>query len=135
MSFGRNSTGGVVSVTRTSKRPVAVPYESVAVQVTRVVPRANCEPDAGVHVTGTSEPSYAVAETSNVTNAPSVLSASATTDSGVEICGGPGSFPLMPTLTVPGPMRRTVASRSVAITSNVWGPAVNATPGGTETIT
>jgi hypothetical protein len=64
-------TGGVVSRTTTSKEALEVrPSLSFAVQVICVVPMANVEPDAGVHV-GVMEPSQrSVAVALKVTGAP-----------------------------------------------------------------
>jgi hypothetical protein len=72
MSLGTWITGGVVSATTVTLKlalPV-LPCESVAVQVTCVVPTGNVLPDAGLHV-GVSAPSLSsVALAANVTVVP-----------------------------------------------------------------
>jgi hypothetical protein len=75
MSAGKVKVGGVVSttvsVTVTSKLPLAVfVCESVAEQLTVVVPTGNVEPDAGKQVTGTEPSTKSLAETVKFTAMP-----------------------------------------------------------------
>jgi len=62
MGFGTCNAGGVVSTTVTVKLPLAVlPAESVAEQVTVVVPRGKIDPDAREQVTGSGPSTLSVA--------------------------------------------------------------------------
>jgi hypothetical protein len=80
--------GRVVSLTVTVKLPVAVlPDESVAEQLTVVVPIGNVEPEAGVHVTSTEPSTLSVAVALYVTTAPDELVASTVMLDGSERVG------------------------------------------------
>jgi len=62
MELGSCKVGGVVSTTVTVKLPVDVlPAESVAEQVTVVVPRGKIDPDAREQVTGSVPSTLSVA--------------------------------------------------------------------------
>src|SRR2546428_13715752 len=70
MSAGRDSAGGVVSTTLTSKVAAPVlPAKSVAVQVTTFVPSGKMDPDVGVHETVTGPSTMSEADEENVTTA------------------------------------------------------------------
>jgi len=82
-------TGGVVSRTVTWKDFVPTfPWESAAEQLTRVVPRGNVEPDAGVHETGTVPSTMSVADALKETALPAGETASTTTSAGTVRLGG-----------------------------------------------
>src|SRR2546428_13870533 len=71
MSVGRDSAGGVVSTTLTSKVAAPVlPAKSVAVQVTAVVPSEKVDPDVGGHETATDPSTISEADEENVTTPP-----------------------------------------------------------------
>jgi hypothetical protein len=83
-----DTVGAVVSLTVTVKLPFAVlPDESVAEQLTVVVPMGNVEPEAGVHVTGTEPSTSSVAVAVYVTTAPDALVASTVMLDGSERVG------------------------------------------------
>src|ERR1700716_733687 len=89
MSLGTTMAGGVVARTVTLKlRLEEFPRESLAEQVTAVVPRANVEPEAGAQdgVTAPSTRSDALAVYS--TTAPDAPVASAVMSLGTTMAGG-----------------------------------------------
>src|SRR5213075_2737799 len=97
MSFGTVITGAIVSVTTTTNEMLVVPNEFDALQVTDVVPMLKNEPDDLVQLAPPS---------SNVTMPPTELSASPTTTSGRENCGGCPLIERSATVNVVGPMIR-----------------------------
>ena len=80
-------TGGVASCTVTVNVLVAMPFVSVAVTVTVVMPSGNVEPEAGVFVVVTA-PLESVAEVVKFTTAPDALVASAIMFDGTVMIGG-----------------------------------------------
>ena len=90
MSAGTVITGSVVSTTVTVNEAVAgLPAESVAEQLTVVVPIANVEPEGGGQVTGTTPSTLSTAEAAAyVTAAPVAPVASTTMSAGTAITGG-----------------------------------------------
>src|SRR3989442_15093084 len=89
MSVGRDSAGGVVSTTPTSKVAAPVlPAKSVAVQVTTVVPSEKMDPDVGVHETATDPSTISEADEENVTTAPVGPVASTENGEGTVTIGG-----------------------------------------------
>ena len=87
-SPGTVTVGGVVSRTVTSKCALpSLPAASLAVQVTRVVPKPKLEPDAGEHDAGTEPSTASSAVALKVATAPegpvaSIVSSAGTTTSG-----------------------------------------------------
>ena len=76
MLAGRVKTGKPLSTTVTVKLPLAVFLrESVAEQLTVVVPMGNVEPEAGKQVTATAPSTLSFAETAKVAGAPEALTA------------------------------------------------------------
>src|SRR5436190_8881064 len=76
ISTGRVNIGGVLSTTVTVKLPFAVfPFESVAEQLTVVVPKGNIEPETGKQVTASGPSTRSFAETVKLTGAPEAFTA------------------------------------------------------------
>src|SRR6185436_21063071 len=116
--------GGVVSRTVTVNEPVAVlPWVSVAVQFTVVVPSANVEPLAGVHSTATLPETRSVAVAVNVTAAPLGLVASAVMFAGSVRTGGVVSCTVTWTVAVP-----VLCCESVALHVTNVVPTANVEP-------
>src|SRR6266581_2498220 len=88
-SAGRVSAGGVVSCTVTSKLLVPVlPWVSVALQLTVVVPIGNREPESGAQLVVTSPSTRSAALAAKVAAAPSTAVASAVRSAGTVTSGG-----------------------------------------------
>ena len=95
MLVGAAMEGGVVSRTVTVKVPLAIlPERSVAVQDTRVVPRAKVEPDVAEQTTTGDGSTVSVAVAENVAEAPLGLVASAVMSAGRDRTGGVVSITL-----------------------------------------
>src|SRR2546422_10962050 len=93
MLVGAAMEGGVLSRTVTVKVPLAIlPERSVAVQDTRVVPRAKVEPDVAEQTTTGDGSTVSVAVAENVAEAPLGLVASAGMSAGRGSAGGGGSI-------------------------------------------
>src|SRR5215831_19468863 len=89
MFAGTVITGAVVSLTVTvNDAEATLPALSDAVHVTVVVPSGKVDPDAGVHVTGTTPSTSSSADAVYVTTAPAGLVASAVMFAGTVITGG-----------------------------------------------
>ena len=89
MSAGRDSAGGVVSTTPTSKVAAPVlPAASVAVQVTTVLPSEKMDPDVGEHETATDPSTISKADEENATTAPVGPVASTENEEGTVTIGG-----------------------------------------------
>jgi hypothetical protein len=127
MSAGTNTVGGVMSRTMTLKElePV-LPCESVAVQVTGVVPRPKVLPDAGEQF-GTRLPStVSLAEAENVTTAPLGPVAAAVMSAGTLTFGAVVSWTVMSKATEVGV---SGVFGSVAVHVTVVVPKANTEPG------
>ena len=76
MLDGNVNTGGASPITVMVKLPCAVfPCESVAEQLTVVVPMGNREPEAGTQVTGTGPSTKSFAEATKLTTTPDAFGA------------------------------------------------------------
>jgi hypothetical protein len=118
-----DTVGAVVSLTVTVKLPFAVlPDESVAEQLTVVVPRGKVEPEAGVHVTVTAPSTSSVAVAVYVTTAPDELVASTVMLDGRERVGAVVSATALDTFTVIWALD-SVLTPLVAVALNVWLPS------------
>jgi len=99
---GSVSTGGVVSPTVTVKLPLALfPRESVAEQVTVVVPGGKFEPEAGEQVMGTGPSTRSFAETVKFTTVPEAFAAGTVMLEGSVKAGGVVSTTVTLKLAVP----------------------------------
>jgi len=99
---GNVNTGGALSVTVMLKLPWALfPFESVAEQLTVVVPMGNREPDAGTQVTGTGPSTRSFADAVKLTTVSEALDAVTVISEGNVNAGGVVSTTVTLKLAVP----------------------------------
>ena len=87
-SIGIGGVGVVSTTVRLNAPARLLPDASVAVQFTRVVPRGNVSPDAGLHTTTGAGSAMSVAVAAKVWAAPAGLAASTVASDGSESSGG-----------------------------------------------
>src|SRR2546427_7990631 len=122
--LGSARVGGVVSWTVTWNEPVAVlPWASVAVHRTAMVPRGNVDPEAGLQDTATDPSTRSVAEGAKEAEAPDGPVASAIISAGSVSAGGVETW----TITSNDP-DATFPAASVVEQDTLVGPIGNVEP-------